>query len=168
MNGWAKVQFSIAAVATLGFVAVGVHGLRVAGDVGGFAVHAQLALLVTLALVLGQAWLALFVIAAERRLRPLLPAGARARGDLARVRDRVATAALVAVAASLAHFALAGRLFATHSPGWVHGSAALAALVAQCAALAVEARELTRHQRLVAGVVEGEEAVGRVLDSARS
>lgn len=168
MNGWAKVQFSIAALATLGFLAVGGHGLLVRGEPELFALHAQLALSVTLALVLGQAWMALFVIASERRLRPLLAAAAPAARDLVRIRDRVAGAALGALGATLVHFAMAGRLFASRSSPWIHGGAALVALLAQVLALALEARELGRHQRLVTGLGAAPKADDRVLDSARS
>lgn len=168
MNGWAKVQYSIAAASTLGFVAVGVHGFRVAADLDLFALHTQLALFVTLALVLGQAWMALFVLASERRLRALLPADDPARRALARVRARVTGVASVALGATLVHFAVAGRLFASHAPDWIHGALALAALVAQCVALATEAVELTRHRRLVSGLGETPANARRVLDSARS
>jgi hypothetical protein len=168
MNGWAKVQFAIAALATAGFAAVGGHGFRVAADAALFALHTQLALVATLALVLSQGWMALFAIGSERRLRALLAPGATARVELARVRDRVAGVALAALGATLVHFALAGRLFASQAPRWIHACAALAALAVQCLALAVEARELARHQRLVAGLSEAPASSDRVLNTAGS
>lgn len=168
MNGWAKVQFAIAALATAGFAAIGWHGFRVAADAAQFPLHTQLALIATLALVLGQAWMALFAIGSERRLRALLAPGAPERGALARVRARVAGVALAALAATLVHFALAGRLFASPAPRWIHAGTAIAAFAVQCLALVVEARELARHQRLVAGLAEGPAASARVLDSAGS
>lgn len=168
MNGWAKVQFTIAALATAGFAAVGAQGFRVAADAALFALHAQLALVATLALVLGQGWMALYAIGSERRLRALLAAGAAAGNGLARVRDRVAGVALAALGVTLVHFAVAGRLFASQAPRWIHACAALVALAVQCLALVVEARELARHQRLAAGLSEAPVGSDRVLDSAGS
>ena len=168
MNVWARIQFAIAAAGTAGFAAVGAHGYRVAEDLGLYGLHMQLGLVATLALVFAQAWMVLFAVGSERRLRALLAAGDAARAGVARVRTRVSIAGGVALAAALAHFVVAGRLFASHSPAWIHASSAAVALAAQCAALAVEARELGRHGRLVAGLAEAPAAPARVLDSARS
>lgn len=168
MNGWARIQFAIATAGTAGFAAVGAHGFRVTTDVALYALHMQLGLVATLALVFAQAWMVLFAIGSERRLRALLGAGDPARAGIERVRARVAIAGGVALAAALVHFVVAGRLFASHAPAWIHAASAAVAFAAQCAALAVEARELGRHGRLVAGLAEVPAAAVRVLDSARS
>jgi hypothetical protein len=149
MNEWAKVQYAIATVGTLAFGAVGLHGFRVAGDPDLLPLHTQLALAATLTLVLGHGWMILFTAASERRLRRQAGSGAAARA-LVRVRNRVGSAAGLALAVSLGHFALGGRLFATQVPGWIHGATALAAALLQVGALAVEARQLGRHQQAVA------------------
>jgi hypothetical protein len=151
MNGWAKVQYAIATAGTLAFGAVGLHGFRVAGDLELLPLHTQLALAATLALLLGHGWMILFTVTSELRLRRLAGAGEAALA-LARVRNLVGVAAGLALAVSLGHFALGGRLFATQVPGWIHGATALAAALLQVVALAVEARQLGRHQRAVASL----------------
>lgn len=151
MNGWARIQHLIAATGTLGFLATGLLGFRVAGDADLLPLHTQLGLASILAIVLGQGWMVLFTRASASRLRALGVSG-EASGALARARRRVGASGGAAVAASLLHFGVAGRLYTTQAPGWIHGATALAALLLQLTALELERRELGRHQRAVAGL----------------
>lgn len=151
MNGWARIQYSMASAGTLAFTATGLFGFRVAGDPELLPLHTQAALASTLAIVLGQGWMILFTWASATRLRRLGVAGEAAR-TLARARDRVGALGGAAVAAALLHFGAAGRLYTSQGPGWIHGGAALAAILLQIAALAVERHELRRHQSAVSAL----------------
>jgi hypothetical protein len=157
MNRWARIQVSIGAAGVLGFVATGAHGLLAGRDPDLLALHTQCALVVTLLLVLSQSWVAIYALASARRLESL---GASGR--------RLLPSAALALAAALGNFLVGGRLFATHAPGWIHGAVAGGALGVLIVALALEARELGRHQRAAEDLASAPAGGARVLDSRRS
>jgi hypothetical protein len=158
MNRWARIQTGIAGAGTLAFAAAGAHGWATRFDAAGLPLHAQVSLLATLALVLSHTWIALFALACRRRLA--------AAPGLRAAESRMIAAAVLALGAAVAHFAIAGRLFAAHTTGRIHLVSAITTLAILAAALVVEARALGRHQREASAL--GDDAAGapRVLDSA--
>jgi amino acid transporter len=164
MNRWARIQFGIATLGTLGFAAVGVQGLTDGTNRQLLTLHTQAALATTLALVFAHGWIAIFVLAFRRRARDL----SGAAGELAAADRGLLAAAAAALAAVVTHFVLAGLMFATRAPAVLHGGIAAATLAVLIVALAVEARLLARHQRGVEALAALPEPSARVLDSAGS
>lgn len=146
MNRWATIVFALALVAAAAWVATGVYGFRVI-DRETFALHALVAYGALLALVLTQAWFALFALASRALVRRAV---GRDTAELVRAARAILAASLLAIAACAAHFTASSALFPSGQSARTHALAALGSLVALVVALAVEARSLRLHARAAA------------------
>jgi hypothetical protein len=154
MNRWARIVWSLALVATLGWIGVGVHGYRVA-DQPALHLHTLGAFVALLALVLAHGWMAIFALVSRGLV-------ARAAGVPPRALAAACRATLVAgtlaVAIALAQFALSSALYPERFTARAHALAAGASLIALVGALAFEARALAVHAREVAALERAPEA----------
>jgi hypothetical protein len=148
MNRWAKIVWSVALAATLGWIGVGLSGYRVA-DQPTLALHTQAALVALLALLLAHGWMVVFALVSRRLVARA--AGAAPRALAAACRTTLA-AGFFAVSVALAQFALSNALFPARLVARSHALAAAASLVVLIAALVVEARALAAHARAVAAL----------------
>ena len=158
MNRWAKIVWTMSAVAAAGWIGAGALGYRVE-DQRTLAIHTLASFVALLALLLAQVWMAVFALASRALV-------ARATGErdraLASAARRLLFASVLAVAAATAQFTVSNALFPAKLRAESHGRAAAASILVVVAALVVEARALRGHGRTI------EEIELRVLNSAPS
>lgn len=164
MNRWAKIQVAFAGIGTLLFFVAGWQGFAVPGRPENFPLHTQLALVATLAILLGLLWVIVYLVASGRLLRTRADLAPEALRQVARASRGALLGSLAATVATVAHFFLAGRLFGSPKAAHWHLWSAIVTGALLVVALVLAGRGLTRHQRLL--VLR--KAVGRVLDSAGS
>lgn len=147
-----RIVLVVSALATLGLVALGVDGYRLGDAPEELRAHLGLAMAVTLALLFGHLWVALYLLALVRTLRArgeeLLAGEAWSR----RRRRSLAGAVGGALVLLLAVFLLGPAAMLGMLPAWVHGAAFFAALAAQVGSLLVEARALRDAERSLAAL----------------
>lgn len=152
MNRWARIQLGIGALGIGSFAAVGLHGLLSPASDEMVALHAQLALLATLLVVLSFSWVAIFLVACERGLRRLAAGPSEAAWTSARRRTVGWTVAGQVVL--VGHFAAAGSLYVMRIPGWFHGASAAVTLALLVVAWLLAARNLSRHGARIGAAIE--------------
>lgn len=148
MNRWANIVWSIALVATLGWLGAGALGYRV-HDQRSLTIHTLASFVALLALLLAHGWMAVFALASRRFV-------ARASGSdspaLASAGRAVLFVSLLAIVAALAQFTVSNALFPARLKAKGHAQAAALSASAIALALVVEMRALRRHARAVAEI----------------
>jgi hypothetical protein len=152
MNRFARVQMTLSLLGLAGWLGLSVAALR--GDAlrEHLALHLLGALAATLLIVLAQAWIAIYLLASERRLAPLLAGHGELEARLASLAPRrrlaLAAGALALLLAAFA-FVLAGRLFSGGISARAHLATIAAATSILAIALVLERRALVANQDLV-------------------
>jgi len=146
MNRWGRIVMALASLATAAWIGAGALGYDVV-DGGTLARHTLLAFSALLALVLCHAWIAVYLLVAERLVRA---ANAAAAAALARSRRLGVAAAALAVTATIAQFTSANALYPARLDARWHALAALATVVVLVLALALERSALAAAGRSAA------------------
>ena len=148
MNGWARVLMGFAVAGLGGWLVTGVQGRQVAppDERALLGLHTQLGFVSTLALLLADVWILVFLLLAARALARLAPdrpeavaAGAEAR--------RVAALGALACALVVSQPALAGLLYPDRLSATVHLLTGVGALVLEVVFLVLAGRALRRQAR---------------------
>ena len=153
MNRWSRIVLGIAVAGLAGWIATGFQGRLVGAEREALALHTLAAFASTLALILADAWIVIFLVACERSLRRAGHGAGGPLGHLALVRNRVTILAIAAAAATLAQVMLSGRYFPGRLPGWSHVALACVALLLQ-GALWIAARGALRTQHAICAALE--------------
>jgi hypothetical protein len=146
MTRWSRIVVGIAAAASVAWLVAGLAGRDADAGPEPLAVHTLISFGATLALLLADVWVIVYLATGARLAR-------RAGLELARLaRGRVLVYSLAGLAAALAvaSFTLAGALYPGRLPAALHLALALATLVAQIAFVSVAARHLGRHEAALA------------------
>ena len=146
MNRWSRIVAAIAVAGCVAWLAAGFAGRDAGHGPEALAVHTLVAFGATLALLLADVWVVVY-LATSARL-------ARAAGidldRLARGRTAVCSLAVLAAALAVTAFTLAGALYPGGMPPALHVGLALATLAAQVVFLIVAVRHLGRHEAALA------------------
>jgi hypothetical protein len=153
MNRWAWIVFVIGGLGLAGWAVVGLQGLRVGAAAEPLALHTLLALVATLALVLAELWVIVFLLACVRNVAALGVRGDEVDG-LRRDARRALALGLAAVVAALALFAGTSALYPGRLSPALHLATSLAATALQLAFFAFARRALRRQRQGFAALAE--------------
>jgi hypothetical protein len=151
MNRWARIVVTLAGLAWAGWLLAGTIGFRVIDD-GTLADHTLISFVALLGLVLTQAWVAAFALAAERLALPRADRDRAEAAAMVRSGRRAAGWALVATLAALAQFTVSNALYPGRLGARGHAAAGTAAALVILVAMILEARALGRHGRAAAAL----------------
>jgi hypothetical protein len=139
-------------LATLGFVATGAMGYRVAGDAALFQAHLLVGLVSCLLLLFSHCWIIFFLIGTGKAIREAVAENGFETAIVARTKRFKAETfgwALLAMALAMAAFIIGGGVYTGAVPKVVHHVLFYLALAAQAWALARETRALLANDRLM-------------------
>jgi len=146
MNRWSRIVVAIALAGCGAWIAAGLAGDDAGRGPEALGLHALVAFGATLALLLADVWLIVYLAAGARLAR----AAGVDLGPLSRGRRAVCALAGLAAALAVFAFALAGALYPDRLSPVLHVGLAVATLVAHAALLTVAVRHLARHERALA------------------
>lgn len=146
MNRWSRIVVAIALVGCAAWIAAGLAGDEAGRGPGPLGQHTLVAFGATLALLLADVWLIVYLVASARLAR----AAGVDLGPLSRSRRAVCVLAGLAAALAVCAFALAGALYPDRLSPSLHVGLAVTTLVAHAALLVAAVRHLARHESALA------------------
>lgn len=135
-------MITIAVAGCVAWVAAGLAGREAGRGPEPLAVHTLVGFGATLALLLADLWVVVYLATGTRLAR----AAGRDLSALSRGRRSVYAAASLAAAFAITAFSVAGALYPGRLPATIHVGLAIAALTAQVVFLVVAIRLLRRHE----------------------
>jgi hypothetical protein len=142
LNRWSRIVFAIAVAGCLAWVAAGLAGREAGRGPEPLAVHTLVAFGATLALLLADLWVVVYLATCTRLAR----AAGRDLSALGRARRSVYAAAILAVLLAITAFAVAGALYPGRLDPLLHVGLALSALGAQIVFVVLAIRLLRRQE----------------------
>ncbi len=139
-------------LATLGFVATGAMGYRVAGDPALFPTHLLVGLVSCLLLLFSHCWIIFFLIGTGKAIKDAVAENGFEAEIVARTKRFKGETfgwALLAMGFAMAAFIVGGGVYTGAVPKEVHHALFYVALAAQSWAMARETRALVANDRLM-------------------
>jgi len=146
MSRWSRIVVAIAVIGCVAWVAAGIAGDGAGQGPEPLGLHTLVAFGATLALLLADVWLIVYLLAGTRLAR----AAGIDLGPLAAGRRAVCALAGLAAALAICAFALAGALYPDRLSPIPHAGLAVATLAAHAILLVAAVRHLARHESALA------------------
>jgi hypothetical protein len=146
MSRWSRIVIAIALFGCGAWVAAGIAGDEAGRGPGPLGLHTLVAFGATLALLLADIWLIVYLLAGARLAR----AAGIDLGALAAGRRAVCALAVLAAALAVCAFSLAGALYPDRLSPVLHTVLAVATLAAHAILLVAAVRHLARHESALA------------------